>query len=252
MRINRWNYEVLPAPFKNVVRCHETVDPDRMWHCKKEYDMLDACTVTYIYILIDPEKDKHGYVGKADDPYTRYNNHMGDVGETEKIKWLESLKARGLAPILKIIECVEEAEWSRFEQSYILQYRAAGWTLYNTKIQDKHDAEWSAHMSAKAKAKWADPEYKAARMQKMRDNGVYDGLVNRYKEFVQTEEGKRCMKEKFIKIEGALRGGFKNYYTEIKSDPKRFERYKRRMANRVGYTGAAKKIAKLWRSYGWE
>ena len=61
-----------------------------------------------IYGLLDPIVSMIGYIGHSIDPIFRFDEHLEDVSEIDKVKWLRRLRAKGITPILVILENVEE------------------------------------------------------------------------------------------------------------------------------------------------
>lgn len=90
----------------------------------------------FIYALNDPNRQHLGktrYIGKAKDPYSRYEYHVtkGLKERNYKCNWIKSLLAIGQNPVLEIIDEVPEAEWQLWEREWIRLYRALGFELTN-------------------------------------------------------------------------------------------------------------------------
>jgi hypothetical protein len=94
---------------------------------------------TYIYVLKCPITFKVRYVGKSDDPYRRYKEHLNikNSASKEKKQWLKKLKKLGLKPILKIINKVPDDYWRDYENYYISFYLRSGYNLVNAFTKDK-------------------------------------------------------------------------------------------------------------------
>lgn len=88
---------------------------------------------TFIYVLLDPRTGAIRYVGKADNPKKRLNDHLRQCrrGETHRARWLRSLLAEGTRPILEVIDEVAQAEWSAAECAYVTFYKEQGCDLVN-------------------------------------------------------------------------------------------------------------------------
>lgn len=87
----------------------------------------------YIYGLVDPETLECRYIGKSIDPWERLKSHMNDKQKTHKVHWLQSLKRRGLEPIIVLFEmsCGNEP-WDLAERFWIKRARRLGWPLTNS------------------------------------------------------------------------------------------------------------------------
>ena len=81
----------------------------------------------FIYGLNDPVTGRCRYVGKAADPYRRYEQHA-EIAERGKHRahvyfWWRKLMTAGQAPILEVLDEVPETEWQFWEQEYIRLFR---------------------------------------------------------------------------------------------------------------------------------
>lgn len=84
---------------------------------------------TYIYALACPLEHKVRYIGKADVPEERYLTHanMTDLSRapfgmiTPKQEWIRSLRTKGRAPELVILEEVgaDPSAWRAAERNWI-------------------------------------------------------------------------------------------------------------------------------------
>lgn len=87
----------------------------------------------------DPETMEIRYVGKATRPDFRYNQHMRNLNcdFTYKGKWIKSLKARGIKPVMDILEWVADdpdSIWKDAERWWISYLRFIGCRLVNTDV----------------------------------------------------------------------------------------------------------------------
>jgi GIY-YIG catalytic domain-containing protein len=71
------------------------------------------------------------YIGKANDPYQRFERHLNTKEKCHRGNWIRSLPARGLSLQLEILDEVPEAEWQFWETEYIRVFRAIGFNLVN-------------------------------------------------------------------------------------------------------------------------
>jgi len=95
---------------------------------------LYLCSMeTHIYKLIDPTDNSIRYVGKTRKPNERFKNHCNRarIDPTPRSKWLQSLRAKDLKPIMEIIETVPIAEGKYRERFWIKHYIDIGCDLTN-------------------------------------------------------------------------------------------------------------------------
>ncbi len=88
----------------------------------------------FIYTLSDPESGQIRYVGKALDLHRRLKKHINEPDNTRKSKWIQSLKARGLKPIMEVLEEIiepTEEQWQEAERYWIESMRCLGFKLTN-------------------------------------------------------------------------------------------------------------------------
>lgn len=84
----------------------------------------------YIYALTDP--DGHiGYIGQSVNPWMRYDQHMCETADTQKGKWIRSLKDRGAKPGLAILQKTDKSDANYIEKWWIILGRSRGWQLSN-------------------------------------------------------------------------------------------------------------------------
>lgn len=89
-----------------------------------------------IYALIDPRDNAIRYVGKTfRTAHRRLRRHLASCylnGKTHKERWLRTLVALGVQPIITVIEtCTSSADLSKRERFWIAHYRAVGAALTN-------------------------------------------------------------------------------------------------------------------------
>lgn len=87
----------------------------------------------FIYALNDPDTGRSRYIGKASDPYARYEAHLDHNSheKTHKANWIRSLLNVGQNPILEILDEVPESEWQLWECEWIRLYKMLGFRLTN-------------------------------------------------------------------------------------------------------------------------
>lgn len=87
----------------------------------------------YMYVLLEPQTLEVHYVGKTKNPIERYKNHLNSARDknTHKRRWILSLTKKGLKPILKVIDTVDEDNWQQWEKYSIDYYIRQGASLVN-------------------------------------------------------------------------------------------------------------------------
>lgn len=91
---------------------------------------------TFIYALKELKPGEYfstkiRYVGKSDDPYKRFEQHIRTQEKGYRGNWIRSLLASGLSLQLEIIDEVSQNEWPFWEKEYIRAFKAIGFTLVN-------------------------------------------------------------------------------------------------------------------------
>lgn len=86
----------------------------------------------FIYALIDPETKDIRYVGKSIRPRARLTNHLNEKSRCYRTHWLQSLRRRGLRPILRLLDILPlSGNWQAVERDWIARAREA-WSLVNS------------------------------------------------------------------------------------------------------------------------
>ncbi len=88
---------------------------------------------TNIYTLTDPITKKIRYVGKANNIKERYRAHLNKAIKCSlhKKNWIESLKRKGVKPIMEVIDIVSIEDWFFWETYWISQIKTWGFNLIN-------------------------------------------------------------------------------------------------------------------------
>lgn len=86
-----------------------------------------------IYALCDPGSGEVRYIGKAVDAQKRLASHLRDANrrDTPVYRWIRKLQERGCAPVVKVLEVVDDTEWKARERSHIQAGRESGLRLLN-------------------------------------------------------------------------------------------------------------------------
>jgi len=91
---------------------------------------------TYIYILKDPTTNKIRYVGKSNNPKSRYSKHIKDSEKhkcnSHKENWIRKLLRENKKPILEIVESVNYDKWKEKEREWIFNLKKQGVELTNS------------------------------------------------------------------------------------------------------------------------
>jgi hypothetical protein len=124
----------------------------------------------WIYALIDPDSKRIFYVGRSKYPNSRLLQHMNeaekyktakemtltdllgitirerpDASNTRKLRWLNSIAARGLSPDFEILDewvCVDTSDANRLEDAWIAEMRRRGEPLTNKILSHRMNPSW--------------------------------------------------------------------------------------------------------------
>ena len=90
------------------------------------------CKTTFIYGLVDPDTFEVRYVGKSNDPNSRFYAHLEDFeGNPWKYRWISKLRRANKKPKLVILEEVLESTWQKAERKWIAHFRSISDRLTN-------------------------------------------------------------------------------------------------------------------------
>ena len=123
----------------------------------------------YIYGLLDPTVSQIRYIGYTDDVNERYPAHLADASNCRKARWIRSLDAVGLKPLLVILEVVRRGSEDECETKWIAFGLSLGWQLTNEKKVSRLEREnvsasisdYPVKFRFKDKTFSADPHYDA-------------------------------------------------------------------------------------------
>lgn len=120
-----------------------------------------------IYSLTDPRNNQIRYVGKTNFPKKRFNNHIYNRHVPSPFsEWVKELHSKKLIPVFEELQEVEESEWQFWEQYWIAQTKAWGFTLFNKAIGGRgcvgyrHTPEEKEKISKASKKLWSDSDYR--------------------------------------------------------------------------------------------
>jgi hypothetical protein len=111
--------------------------------------------MTYIYGLFCPVAQTIRYVGKADDPERRLQNHVWacEKNAHHTGRWLASLKRKGMQPsVVVLAEIGASEDWQEAERRFISSGQEMGWKLTNS----TPGGEGGGWLRAEDKAAWVE------------------------------------------------------------------------------------------------
>jgi hypothetical protein len=122
----------------------------------------------FIYALRDPDTGSVRYIGKSIRPLERLTNHMNERKRCHRTNWLQSLKARGLRPVMEIIEQVPDGvSWQERERHHIAAALAASENLVNGTSGGDGVVDLQPEAKARMATAWVGRKHSAATKQKI-------------------------------------------------------------------------------------
>jgi hypothetical protein len=106
----------------------EQLDPDLL----RQFEQDGTTCQWHVYALKDPRDGAVRYVGITFNPDQRLNGHLAEQSDSRKSAWIATLRKRGLAPEMAIVES-GDGGWSAqagCEQRWIAHFRPTG-KLFN-------------------------------------------------------------------------------------------------------------------------
>ena len=89
---------------------------------------------SYIYGLVNPLTHQVSYIGRTIDLYGRFDEHLKDLTENLKAKWIKTLRVSGVAPVLIVLEEVDD-EIAAIRETWWINFGVrAGWPLTNSVV----------------------------------------------------------------------------------------------------------------------
>lgn len=89
----------------------------------------------YIYTLSDSSTDEIRYVGKAKNPYKRFEQHLREAKankySSHKDNWIRILLSKNIEVKMEILDFIEDIDWKWLEIYWIAQLRNWGFKLTN-------------------------------------------------------------------------------------------------------------------------
>ncbi len=123
----------------------------------------------YIYALMDPESLECRYIGKSIRPLERLQNHMNERSNCHRSHWLQSLKRRGLMPLMTLLARIDGAwPWQAEERYWIARGRALGWPLTNNTDGGDGVDGLNPESRARVTAAWKGRKHKPETIVKLR------------------------------------------------------------------------------------
>lgn len=161
---------------------------------------------TVIYGLVDPRDGRVRYVGKTDaDPRLRLRDHVYGIKQGRGWRvtnWLEHLLSIDLRPEIAILE-EDPLDWAEAERRWIAHYREQYDDLCN--ISDggdspheyTHPDEVKQRIGDAARARWADPLWRAEQLECIRKGLAHqDAVIKRERALraMETRRNQACTK----------------------------------------------------------
>jgi hypothetical protein len=106
-----------------------------------------------IYTLSDPDTGQVRYVGRSRNARRRLYDHVAkarSTGRTARVYcWIRSLLARGVLPMVEVVEVCPADQWAERERFWITSLRASGVDLTN--LNDGGYGPWDVHPETRAR-----------------------------------------------------------------------------------------------------
>lgn len=97
---------------------------------------------TFIYAICEPNMGEIRYVGKSNNPKSRFSHHISKAKNKSVphvCAWIRGILKRKLRPEYFIIDEIERSEWKFWEQHYISLFKSWGINLTNLKEGGDND-----------------------------------------------------------------------------------------------------------------
>lgn len=177
---------------------------------------------TFIYALCDPSTMDIRYVGKSNNPKSRFNCHIKeslDGKHSHKCCWIRTILQKGEKPHLWILDEVDIKDWEFWECFYIDLFKSYGFNLTNidkggrgsSRISDETRRKLSISkigrkLSHKTRSKMSNSQ---------RGKKKPDGFGERSS---IRQKGKKLFKEHIEKISKSLKGKYTRENSKISSE----------------------------------
>lgn len=126
---------------------------------------------TFIYSLSD-ETGYIRYIGKANEPRKRLNQHIKESKSSEiktyKHNWINSFLIKGVKPKIEILDEVLESEWQFWEQYWICLIKSWGFNLVNLTLGGGGGEGYKHSEESKKKMSESKKDYKPSDESKMK------------------------------------------------------------------------------------
>jgi hypothetical protein len=100
-----------------------------------EYPCIPSKLGGFVYALVDPRDGHFHYIGKTDDPQTRYKSHLrdarNDLYSTAKASWINDLAHRGYRPLMIGLATLPVEQLQEAERQFIELLQTYGCPLTN-------------------------------------------------------------------------------------------------------------------------
>lgn len=75
---------------------------------------------------------KEVYIGKSQNPWRRYKEHLRDNQVNRKTDWIKTLQKQAMHPRLEVIDRALEDKGAEKEKEWIKHYILEGWKVVNS------------------------------------------------------------------------------------------------------------------------
>ena len=217
--------------------------------------------IYYLYCLIDPELKIPKYIGISNNPERRYKEHLEDISNTSKTRWIKSLVDKKLKPILKSIKNTQDIhqviEWekkaiSKYKDIYDLvnstnggEYYAIGTPILEFDLQGNYIDSYTSMIEYCELHSW-DPNRVAAisAVCLRKRNYCYNKIFRYLNDEVTKEDLDRLSKEFhrrdpqhfiIVSLEGEILGEFDSFQEAEKQGFGSYSSISMALKNSPGY-----------------
>jgi len=154
-----------------------------------------AFQTIYIYALGDPETGLIRYVGKSIRPKERLQNHINEPPcNCHRSHWLQSLKAKGLKPLIIILEEIRgEWPWQEAERFWIRYLKHMGVNLTNNTSGGDGVTNLPPETRAKMRLTWLGRKHTPEALEKLRRRPRRKASMATKKKMSKAQKGRKIL-----------------------------------------------------------